>query len=439
MVLIFCCRFYKIRINFPAFNKARIMSIVTASSTEDLLGEKVEQATATKKSKIFDFKMWNKRHVAFKVLYLGWDYSGLALQDTTTETIEAKLFDALLKTKLIEDPSQSNYSRCGRTDKGVSAFGQVITLDVRTALLEGEGVIVPEGSKAIERKGDKIIELPYLNMLNRVLPKDIKLSAWAPVPPQFSARFNTMHRIYKYYFPMGSMDIELMREGARKFIGHHDFRNFCKYDTNDLATQSIKFDRTILDIKIEPLDQNSVVSSHQLYACTVTGLAFLRHQIRCMMSLLFLVGHKLEQPSIIDYMLDISQCPGKPQYGMAADFPLVLHDCVFQDIEWQYLDYSYVNVISELQKAWTYHMTQAMIVKSMIDQLEGIDTSSFSPSLLPLPTNYLFPVLKTDHKLGKSYKPIRNRPTSGSYEERCENYKAAKKRKLEDGSSSENT
>ena len=67
-----------------------------------------------------------------------------------------------------------------------------------------------------------------------------------------------------------------MREGAKKFIGHHDFRNFCKvsqillllllslsiisivllqYDTNDIATQSIKFDRTILDITIEPLDQ----------------------------------------------------------------------------------------------------------------------------------------------------------------------------------------
>lgn len=56
MVLLFC-RFNKIRINFPAFNKARIMSTVTASSIEDMHGEKAEQATATKKTKIFDFKM----------------------------------------------------------------------------------------------------------------------------------------------------------------------------------------------------------------------------------------------------------------------------------------------------------------------------------------------------------------------------------------------
>ena len=51
-------------------------------------------------------------------------------------------------------------------------------------------------------------------------------------------------------------------------------------------------------------------------------------------------------------MLDVNKCPGKPQYGMAAgqllslsfssclidsllDFPLVLHDCQFEDIKWQ--------------------------------------------------------------------------------------------------------
>lgn len=30
-----------------------------------------------------------------------------------------------MKSRLIEDRSKANYSRCGRTDKGVSAFGQV--------------------------------------------------------------------------------------------------------------------------------------------------------------------------------------------------------------------------------------------------------------------------------------------------------------------------
>lgn len=63
--------------------------------------------------------------MALKFLYLGWDYQGYACQEDTNETIEAHLFKALTVTKLIEERSKSNYHRCGRTDKGVSAFEQV--------------------------------------------------------------------------------------------------------------------------------------------------------------------------------------------------------------------------------------------------------------------------------------------------------------------------
>jgi len=50
---------------------------------------------------------------------------GFAVQEDTDKTIEAVLFDALLKTRLIESRATANYHRCGRTDKGVSAFSQV--------------------------------------------------------------------------------------------------------------------------------------------------------------------------------------------------------------------------------------------------------------------------------------------------------------------------
>ena len=37
-----------------------------------------------------------------------------------------------------------------------------------------------------------------------------------------------------------------------------------------------------------------------------------------MVAILFLIGHGLEKPEIIDHMLDIEKCPCKPQYGMAS-------------------------------------------------------------------------------------------------------------------------
>lgn len=79
------------------------------------------------KERPFDFVAHPRRHVALRLAYLGWAYQGFAVQENTDNTVEARLFEALLKTRLIQDRQSSNYHRCGRTDKGVSAFSQVRT------------------------------------------------------------------------------------------------------------------------------------------------------------------------------------------------------------------------------------------------------------------------------------------------------------------------
>lgn len=78
-----------------------------------------------KAKRAFDFSAHGRRHIALKIAYLGWGYHGFASQENTNNTIEEKLFEALTKTRLVESRQTSNYHRCGRTDKGVSAFGQV--------------------------------------------------------------------------------------------------------------------------------------------------------------------------------------------------------------------------------------------------------------------------------------------------------------------------
>lgn len=52
-------------------------------------------------------------------------------------------------------------------------------------------------------------ELPYCKILNRLLPSEIRAVAWQPVPPNFSARFDCSQRTYKYYFPRGSLNIDV--------------------------------------------------------------------------------------------------------------------------------------------------------------------------------------------------------------------------------------
>ncbi|CAM2702680.1 unnamed protein product [Rotaria socialis] len=80
--------------------------------------EKKSNEKNTKSMRPFDFSKHPKRHIFLKFFYLGWEYHGFVVQETTSQTVEDFLFDALIKTRLIEQRATSNYHRCGRTDRG---------------------------------------------------------------------------------------------------------------------------------------------------------------------------------------------------------------------------------------------------------------------------------------------------------------------------------
>jgi tRNA pseudouridine38/39 synthase len=56
------------------------------------------------------------------------------------------------------------------------------------------------------------------------------------------------------YFIRGDLDIDLMRDAAKRLIGEHDYRNFCKMD---VANGVVTFFRRIDDISIRVLDNES--------------------------------------------------------------------------------------------------------------------------------------------------------------------------------------
>ncbi|RTG88083.1 uncharacterized protein DC041_0002031 [Schistosoma bovis] len=52
--------------------------------------------------------------------------------------------------------------------------------------------------------------MDYVSALNRNLPRDIRVLAWSPVSPDFSARFMCCKRSYEYYFPESGLDIKVV-------------------------------------------------------------------------------------------------------------------------------------------------------------------------------------------------------------------------------------
>ncbi|KAF9491112.1 pseudouridine synthase [Pleurotus eryngii] len=314
--------------------------------------------------KPFSFASYSRRKIALKFCYSGWEYNGLAHQlgHTPLPTVEAH-------ARLIDSSAGfegCGFERCGRTDKGVSAAGQVVSLWVRSSqkfqpsptkaatdppevaydtessnLLGDFGTfdddIVEASNTSIAPVADTS-ELRYVSILNRVLPPTIRVLAWSPVQDDFSARFNCKYRHYKYFFSPTGLDLSLTREGASRLVGEHDFRNLCKLDP---AKQITSFKRRIIRADISPVGDG-------MYVFDLVGTAFLYHQVRHIMAILFLIGAGIEPPSVVSALLNVA--PGaetdhsplevvdrKPEYQMADGLPLMLWDCGYSenDVRWQ--------------------------------------------------------------------------------------------------------
>lgn len=67
----------------------------------------------------------------------------------------------------------------------------------------------------------------------------------------------------------------------------------------------------------------------------IKGSAFLWHQVRCMMSILFLIGKGQEDENVITKLYDVDKIKERPNYDIADGKNLILSDCGFEGIKWQ--------------------------------------------------------------------------------------------------------
>lgn len=313
-------------------------------------GSVVDQVAQKKKGKTFDFNKYQKRKIALRFAYLGWNYQGLALQAEGTElpTVEGKIMEALYKVKLIGTPEQKDcdFSRCGRTDRGVSAMNQVISLRVRSKLSEEE----------LKDEKNDIREVDYIKVLNQALPEDIRMHSVCLRPGEdFDARFSCTFRHYKYIFDGRQLDIAKMNEAAAMFLGENDFRNFCKIDA---SKQINNFKRNILMSHVEEL-----ADKKGFYVFNLRGTAFLWHQVRCMIAVLLSVGQRLEQPEIVKQLLDPQTYESRPVYKMAHDVPLVLYDCGFKNnVKWTGGPARELVIHHEVNNQWNDYKVKSYVV-----------------------------------------------------------------------------
>lgn len=288
-------------------------------------------------------------------------------------------------------------------------------------------------------------EIDYCNLLNRVLPRDIRVISWMPlITPEFSARFDCIERGYKYFFPRGNLDIDLMREASHQLVGAHDFRNFCKLD---VAHGVVTYVRRINSIDINLVQKNES-DDYDMFCLDIKGSGFLWHMIRSIMTMFFIIGDKRESSSILKELLDVEKNPGKPQYFLAHEIPLNLFFCNYrEDVlgedevpkntemanKWVYSQTALRFVIVNLQEHWCLQSVKSTMIYEMLKSLSKEYKQQFpeEPPILRQPHGLSIDIKKTE------YVPLLDRQTASTLEERIEHVN--KKQKLNNDENDQDT
>jgi len=343
---------------------------------------KKKKTKKEKKPRPFDLSKKLSRHISFRLAYDGEAYSGFSqnVGVESDESVERVLFEGLVKCRLIDKRENCGYSRCGRTDKGVSAFGQIIALRVRSAFPPSTPVdhlpSNPNDEVAVTMKKvnketkeevtvtEMVKELDYIKMLNGVLPQELRVISWVPVTEEFSARFSCKSRTYRYFFPRRNLDLGKMREGLKKIVGDHDFRNMAKMDTEHVSN----FRRVIYSAEIIETLGGKGGEREGCYF-QIKGQAFLWHMVRNIVQVMFFIGRGSEEPAVVDELFDVESLPGKPNYQMASDLPLVLHRCDFNSLDMLSSSSNLWDVQCQLERRWERYKVKCLQLENGIDSL----------------------------------------------------------------------
>jgi len=206
--------------------------------------------------------------------YDGTPFRGWAAQPGLP-TVESALRQALAETF----SSAESLAVAGRTDTGVHALGQVVSVDV-------EGGPSPERAAAA---------------LNPRLPDEIVVISAAEAPEGFHARHSAGSRSYRYRLFTRStpspfevrrswwlprpLDEDALVAAAAELVGEHDFRAFTPTQTQH-------------EVFVRFVERAEWIRRGDHLDFEITAQSYLRHMVRS------LVGTMIESPASIPRVLD---------------------------------------------------------------------------------------------------------------------------------------
>ncbi len=262
--------------------------------------------------------------VVLKLAYLGDSYFGFQRQPGLA-TVDSEVRKALEQIGVIH----GDFCYAGRTDRGVSALGQVIDF------------WIDEDKASLARP----------RCINGRLPRDIWAWAFAVAPVGFSARWNALWREYRYLLWHPGLDLERMREAAEMLKGEHDFRNF----------SSAKED------SVREIQKLEVAGEKGMVTFDVRANGFLWNMVRKIVRSLEMVGSSEKDLAWIGDLLNPKINHGAPA---APAEGLVLMDVGYEGLTWQVDEYSRKRAAKALASTAQRRMAGAMVAREIMKAMD---------------------------------------------------------------------
>ncbi len=226
------------------------------------------------------------RHFKLVLAYDGADFRGWQVQPGLP-TIQGHLAEAIRGVTGDEVLPQGS----GRTDAGVHALGQVVSVAISSPI-PAAGLLIA---------------------LNDVLPRSIRVLSATEVGPDFHARKSARGKTYTYRIYRGNicppflsryichhpypLDERAMICAAREVEGEHDFTSFAAVDPERRREdEQVCNVRTIHSSVWERLGEELVY--------TVQGSGFLQHMVRNLVGTFLLVGKGTIRPAEIRRIIE---------------------------------------------------------------------------------------------------------------------------------------
>jgi tRNA pseudouridine38-40 synthase len=232
--------------------------------------------------------------VKLVVAYDGTDFHGFAVQ-RAVRTVGGALGDAV-STVLALDAEQLNLACAGRTDTGVHAWGQVVSLDV------------PEGTDP-ERLARRV---------NRITAPEVVVRHAELASADFDARRSARWRSYRYtivnrpepdpflaryaWWVPQPLELSLLRLAADPFVGEHDFAAFCRRRAGSSTV------RRVLESRWHPEDDG-------VLRYEIRATAFCWQMVRSVVGLLVEAGAGRRRPGDV---LSVLRSGDRAQAGQLA-------------------------------------------------------------------------------------------------------------------------